>query len=138
MTKNKKEEGSIWFMVVFLVGIALLLYFQVYKKDKLYYLEEALKINMEQTYQGVIQEKYVEKMNHNSRMIRFTDGTSIGVNGFFRGKMQVGDSISKVKGDSVIQVFRNGEKTVLEIAPFYERAIENEKNKKNKKSNSFF
>lgn len=138
MTKNKKEEGSIWFMVVFLVGIAVLLYFQVYKKDALYYLKNNFRFELEDSYRGTIKEKYVEKMNHNSRMIRFTNGTSIGMNGYFWSDVKIADSISKVKGDSVIQVFRNGEKIVLEIAPFYERAIENEKNKKNKKSNSFF
>lgn len=129
MTKNKKEEGSIWFLIIFGGGIALLIYFQVYKKDKLFYLGEAFKANVEQSYKGVIKEKYVDKMNHNSPMIKFTNGESIGINGFFRGKMQVGDSISKVRGDSVIQVFRNGEKIILEIAPFYEKVIkEQQKN----------
>lgn len=132
MEKNKKEEGSIWFLIFFSIGIAALLYFQVYKKDVLYYLKNNFRFELEDSYKGTIKEKYVEKMNHNSPMIRFTDGTSIAMNGYFWGKLQVGDSISKVKGDSVIQVFRNGEKIVVEIAPFYERAIENERNKKNK------
>ena len=130
MEQPKKEKGSIWFAIIFGGGIALLLYFQVYKKDIVFYLEQALKANVEQSYKGVIEEKYADKMNHNSPMIKFTDGNSIGLNGFFWDKVQVGDSISKVQGDSVIQVFRNGEKIILEIAPFYEEAIENEKNKK--------
>lgn len=120
---EKEKEGSVWFLIIFGVGIAVLIYFQVYKKDKLFYLREALTSNIEQSYNGVIEKKYVDKMNHNSPMIKFTNGKSIGVNGFFRGKMQVGDSISKVRGDSVIQVFRNREKIILEIAPFYEKAI---------------
>ncbi|WP_448606228.1 hypothetical protein [Paenimyroides ceti] len=129
MKKNEKKEGSIWFLIVFFVGVGFLIYFQVYKKDKLFYLKEALASNIEQSYAGVIEKKYVDKRNHNSPMIRFTNGESIGINGFFRGKMQVGDSISKVKGDSVIQVFRNGEKIILEIAPFYEKAIEEQQKK---------
>lgn len=120
---EKEKEGSVWFLIIFGAGIAVLIYFQVYKKDKLFYLREAFTSNIEQSYNGVIEKKYVDKMNHNSPMIKFTSGKSIGVNGFFCGKMQVGDSISKVKGDSVIQVFRNREKIILEIAPFYEKAI---------------
>lgn len=126
---EKEKEVSIWFLIIFGVGIALLIYFQAYKKDKLFYLREALTSNIEQSYNGVIEKKYVDKMNHNSPMVKFTSGNSIGVNGFFRGKMQVGDSISKVKGDSVIQVFRNGEKIILEIVPFYEKAIEEQQKK---------
>lgn len=128
MGKEKSNKGSTWFLIIFSVGIAVLIYFQVYKKDKLFYLKEALKSNIEQSYQGIIEKKYADKMNHNSPMIRFTNGKSIGLNGFFWGKIQVGDSISKVSGDSVIHVFRNGEKIILEIAPFYEKVIADEKN----------
>lgn len=129
MEKGKEKEGSIWFLIIFGAGIALLIYFQVYKKDKLFYLREALTSNIEQSYNGVIEKKYADKMNHNSLMVRFTKENSIGLNGFFWDKVQVGDSISKVKGDSIIQVFRNGEKIILEIAPFYEKAIEEQQKK---------
>jgi len=128
--EQKKEEGSIWFMIVSVIGIALLLYFEVYKKDNLYYLNYALHFSVNQNYKGVIEKKYVEKMNHNSPTIKFTNGKTMGMNGYFFGNMKEGDSISKVKGDSVIQVFRKGNRIILEIAPFYKKAIEHEKNKK--------
>jgi hypothetical protein len=44
--------------------------------------------------------------------------------------MKEGDSISKTKGDSIIQVFHQGKKIELDIRPFYEPLIEKEKNKK--------
>ena len=43
--------------------------------------------------------------------------------------MQIGDSISKIQGDSTIQVFRNGDKIILEITPFYESLIETQNKK---------
>ncbi|MGJ1203519.1 hypothetical protein [Sphingobacterium lactis] len=129
---KKGKEGSIWFLIIFGAGIALLIYFQVYKKDKLFYLKEALTSNIEQSYNGVIEKKYTDKMNHNSLMVRFTKDNSIGLNGFFWDKVQVGDSISKVKGDSIIQVFRGEKKLYIEIAPFYRRAIKSEIEKRNK------
>ena len=132
MTKDKKGKGSIWFLIFFGIGVALLIYFQVYKKDISYYLEKNYQIEIKDSYNGVIERKFVDKSNHNSSMVKFKDGIDRGVHPYFWGKMQVGDSISKVAGDSVIQVFRNGDKIVLEIAPFYEKAIENEKNKKNR------
>lgn len=129
MIKEKKEEGSLWFLISFVCGIAVLIYFQVYKKDISYYLENNYQIELEDSYNGIIERRFVDKSNHNSSMVKFKDGSERGIHPYFWGKMQVGDSISKVKGDSVIQVFRNGEKIILEIAPFYEKAIkEQQKN----------
>ncbi|WP_156305406.1 hypothetical protein [Sphingobacterium endophyticum] len=126
---KEKKEGSIWFLISFVFGIAVLIYFQVYKKDISYYLENNYHFEIENSYNGIIERRFVDKSNHNSSMVKFKDGSEKGIHPYFWGKMQVGDSISKVKGDSVIQVFRNGEKIILEIAPFYEKAIkEQQKN----------
>ena len=133
MEEKKKEEGSIWFLIIFGLGIAVLLYFQVYKKDTMFYLNKGYSGMVSNELSGVIKEKKIDNLDHNNSILIFTNQAVVkGMNGYFLGKMQVGDSISKVKGDSVIQVFRNGEKIVLEIAPFYERAIENERNKNRK------
>lgn len=70
-------------------------------------------------------QKKVDCLNHNNTILIFENGNKKkGLNGFVWRKMRVGDSISKVKGDSIIRIFRNGEKILLEIAPFYEKAIE--------------
>lgn len=131
MKKGKGKEGSIWFLIIFGAGIALLIYFEVYKKDTSYYLENGYSGLINNEFIGVIKEKKVDRLDHNNTILIFKNGNKMkGLNGFFWGKMQVGDSISKVKGDYIIQVFRNGEKIILEIAPFYEKAIkEQQKNK---------
>lgn len=129
MEKRKEKEGSIWFLIIFGGGIALLIYFQVYKKDVSYYLKKNYQIEIEDSYNGTIERKFVDKSNHNSTMVKIKDGIDRGIHPYFWGKMKVGDSISKVKGDSIIQVFRNGEKIILEIAPFYEKAIEEQQKK---------
>lgn len=117
-------------MVVFFIGVLILLYFEVYKKDLLYYLDKSYQVEIEDSYNGIIIKKYADKVNHNSSMVEFSDGTNRGIHPYFWGKMEVGDSISKVKGDSIIQVFRNDEKILIEIAPFYRKAIEEEKERK--------
>lgn len=127
---KKKEEGSLLFIILAIFGIATLIYFQVYKKDSLYYLKKNYALAIDENYNGVIEKKYVSKENHNSPTVKFSKGKAMGITGNFWGKMQVGDSISKVKGDSVIQVFRNGDKIILEIAPFYESGIERLKDNK--------
>ena len=130
MKKDKKEGGSVWFLIVFGAGIAVLIYFQVLKKDSSYYLSKGYTGLINNEFIGVVKGKKVDKSDHNNTILFFSNGNTMkGLNGYFWGKMQVGDSISKVKGDSVIQVFRNGEKIILEIAPFYEKAIEEQQKK---------
>ena len=118
---------------VLMVGIILFLIYRfVLQKDLITTMQKNYQIEIEDSYNGLIERKFVDKKNHNSSMVEFIDGIERGLHPYFWGKIQVGDSISKVKGDSIIQVFRNGEKIILEIAPFYEKAIEDVKNRKNK------
>ncbi len=90
-------------------------------------------MEIEADYQGVIQRIYNDKSNHNSSMVAFAHGDVIGINSAFRGQMELEDSISKIKGDSIIQVFRRGRKINIEIAPFYRQAIKKEIENKNKR-----
>ncbi|MDN3708657.1 hypothetical protein QW060_18845 [Myroides ceti] len=101
----------------------------IFKKDVLSIMTENYNLEIEDSYNGKIERKYYDKFNHNASMIKFVDNKSRGIHPYFWGKLRIGDSISKVKGDSVIQVFRNGEKIILEIAPFYEKAIEEQQKK---------
>lgn len=122
---EKKEKGSLWFLVIAVIGIALLLYFQVFKKDTKYYLKKGYSGLIENSFTGIIKTKEVDHDNHNNTVLVFSNGNKLeGLNGYFWRKMQIGDSISKIKGDSIIQVFRNGDKIILEITPFYESLIE--------------
>jgi len=129
----EKQRGIKVHPIVFVltIGICLFLVFKfIYKKDIISMMKENYNLEIEDSYNGKIERRYYDKFNHNASMIEFVDNKSRGIHPYFWGKMQVGDSISKVKGDSIILVFRNGEKIILEIAPFYEKAIK--KQQKNK------
>lgn len=131
----EKQRGIKVHPIVFIlmIGLCFFLVFKfVFKKDTSSIMRENYELQIEDYYSGRIKRKYYDKTNHNSSMIEFIGNKNKGVHPYFWGKLQVGDSINKVKGDSVIQVFRDGEKIILEIAPFYEKAISNEMTKKNR------
>lgn len=113
--------------------IIFLIFFIISKKSTLNSLKIGYQRELESDYRGVIQKIYNDKSNHNSPMVAFTNKNTIGINGMFRGQMEVGDSISKIKGDSIIQRYRNGQKFNIEIAPFYRKLIQQEMNKNMKK-----
>lgn len=112
--------------------IAWAIYFVITKKSTLDLLKQNFVFETEMNYQGLIRKKYIDNNNHGATMVLFTNGDSIGINTKFWGQMQEGDSISKVKGDSIIHVFRGGERINIEIAPFYRKAIQKEIEKRNK------
>ncbi|MDM1046594.1 hypothetical protein HX004_17390 [Myroides sp. 1354] len=125
------EENKKIMLFVLMVGFFVFtIYLVISKKNVLSVLQENYHREIIDSYQGSINGKYIDKENHNSTMIIFRNGRNRAIHPYFWDKVQVGDSISKMTGDSLIQVFRNGEKIILEIAPLYEKAIEDEKNKK--------
>lgn len=130
MNQKGTIKVNIFVFIIFLGLMIIGFYFVISKKSVLNILNENFKFNIEDQYNGIIIKKYADKVNHNSSMVEFSDGTNRGIHPYFWGKMEVGDSISKVKGDSIIQVFRNDEKILIEIAPFYRKAIEEEKERK--------
>ena len=129
MYDNKKIINSVLFVLIAAL-LFFLFYKLAYKRDILFLLKENYKNEIEFDYKGIIEEKYVDKQNHNSPFVKFTNGEAMAISGVFWSKMQEGDSISKIKGDSIIQIFRQGKKIELDIRPFYESLIEREKNKK--------
>ncbi|UIR55259.1 hypothetical protein LZQ00_13380 [Sphingobacterium sp. SRCM116780] len=133
MSLKKESIYNLIKIFLFFSFLTWLIYFIFTKKTVLNALNIGFSNQVESEYEGIIQKKYVDHDNHNSTMVAFTHRNAIGINGEFWGQMEEGDSISKVKGDSVIQVFRGDKKILIEIAPFYREAIQKEIDKRKSK-----
>lgn len=83
----------------------------------------------EQSYHGVVIFKDYDKSNHNNPTLYFRDETQIGISGEFWSKIEKGDSLVKKKGETIITVYRNYEKFILD----YVEIINSWKNIKNAK-----
>ena len=121
---NRNIINSPVLFCLMLCLIAWAIYFVITKKSTLALLQQNFVFETEMNYHGVIRKKYIDNNNHGATMVLFTNGHSIGINTKFWGQMQEGDSISKVKGDSIIHVFRGGKRINIEMTPFYRKAIQ--------------
>ncbi|OYD44956.1 hypothetical protein CHU00_13940 [Sphingobacterium cellulitidis] len=123
---NKNVVNNPVLFCLILCFIVWVIYFVITKKNTLYLLKQNYALEIESDYRGVIKKIYNDKSNHNSSMVEFMYGDVIGINGAFVSQMEVGDSISKVKGDSVIMVFRKGKYFSIGMNSFYRKAIQKE------------
>jgi len=130
---TKKTTINLLKIGLFLTFLFWLIRFAIVEKSTLNLLRSGFQNEIDSEYKGVIVKKFYDHDNHNSPKIIFADGSGTGINGKFWGQMEEGDSISKIKGDSIIQVFKGGKRIEIEIAPFYQKAIQKEIEKKNKR-----
>lgn len=109
---SNKQLKNILNVVVAIFAIFLLIRFVVMDRN-----EDRLIINIknikEQNYRGVVVYKDYDKSNHNNPTLYFRDKTQIGIAGEFWSKIEKGDSLVKKKGETIITVYRNKEKFVL-------------------------
>ena len=77
-------------------------------------LEDSLKNIKEENFKGFVIDKNYDKDNHNSPTIYFKDKTKITVFGEFWSKIMIGDSLEKKSGETIITVYRNNEKFILD------------------------
>lgn len=131
--ENKSQIKNPVLSIVIVAIFIWIIYFVVTQKRGEEMILENYEYELNRSYSGIIIKKFYDHENHNSPKIVFADGGGTGINGKFWGQMQEGDSISKVKGDSIIQVFRGGKIISIEIAPFYRKLIQQEIDKKKKK-----
>lgn len=110
---SNKQLKNILSVLVAIFAIFLLIRFVVMDRN-----EDRLIINIknikEQNYYGVVVYKDYDKSNHNNPTLYFTDQTQIGIAGKFWSKIEKGDSLVKKKGETIITVYRNKEKFVLD------------------------
>ncbi|MFH7017630.1 hypothetical protein [Flavobacterium sp. FlaQc-47] len=76
--------------------------------------EESIKNIEEENFQGYVIGKGFERFNHNALMIYLSNNTKFAVFGQFWAEIKIGDSVVKKKGETIITVYRNKEKFVLD------------------------
>lgn len=117
--KNEGFEMSIKQLKVILsIRTIILAIFLVYKfvfmssREQLLY--GSLRNIREENFQGFVINKNYDKNNHNSPMIYLRNKTKIAVFGEFWSQIKIGDSLEKKKGETIITVYRNNMKFILD------------------------
>ncbi|MBN9284595.1 MULTISPECIES: hypothetical protein [unclassified Flavobacterium] len=109
-TKQLKSITS--FLVgIFIVGIIAWEFF--YRTDDRFYNNLLESIRNEE-YKGIVNEKYYDKENHNDPTLVLKSGEKVSVYGIIWGKIYLGDSIVKNKGETTLSSFRNDQKLIFD------------------------
>ena len=99
-TKQLKSITS--FLVgIFIVGIIAWEFF--YRTDDRFYNNLLESIRNEE-YKGIVNEKYYDKENHNDPTLVLKSGEKVSVYGIIWGKIYLGDSIVKNKGETTLMI----------------------------------
>lgn len=116
--KKALELSNKQWRIILNIGITIFAVFLFVKSfvmdtDRSKY-EKSLKNIQEQSFEGIVIDKSFEKFNHNAAMIYLSNETKFSTFGQFWTKIKIGDSIVKKKGETVITVYRNNEKFMLD------------------------
>jgi hypothetical protein len=76
--------------------------------------EDSIRNIEEENFQGRVIGKGFEKFNHNASMIYLSNKMKFAVFGQFWTEIKIGDSVVKKKGETIITVYRNNEKLILD------------------------
>lgn len=98
---------------VTIFAIFLLIRFFLIDTDKKR-LDDSLKNVKEESFEGYVTDKGYEKFNHNASVIYLKNNTRFAIFGEFWSQIKIGDSVVKKKGETIITVYRNREKFILD------------------------
>jgi len=105
---NKINSNSLPYFLGFLIFFQLL-------QQSCNYVEKRHEQRKQTNIRGVVVEKYEDKWNHGSPMLKLKTGSEIGVGSWSKGsnfweQVEVGDSISKPPGTTDLTLFKkNGD-----------------------------
>jgi len=97
--------------IVFAIFLFIMAFFIDTDKKR---FEESIKNIEEENFQGYVIDKGFEKFNHNASMTYLSNNRKFAVFGQFWAEIKIGDSLVKKKGETIITVYRNKEKLVLD------------------------
>ncbi|TCN59977.1 hypothetical protein D0809_08610 [Flavobacterium circumlabens] len=114
---NKKVALNV--AIILFVAFLFIRSFFIETDQKVF--EGGLKNIQEEQFQGIVADKKFEKFNHNASVIYLKNTTKVAIFGEFWSKIMIGDSLEKKRGETIITVYRNNEKFILDNKEILDR-----------------
>lgn len=88
------------------------------------FYKRALENRKEESFSGIVIEKYIDSSQHCAPMLKFANNSSNAVVNSFWDEAEVGDSIVKIKGQSGIYLYKNNQlKQVFDYNVYYQNLL---------------
>lgn len=91
-------------IILVIIAIGFFIIIDYFTPNENFY-KRMLMMRKQESYSGIIIEKYIDKAEHSTPMLRLTD-TVISLENDFWDSITVGDSIVKIRGQAEINVYR--------------------------------
>lgn len=128
MIKNKENIFKLIVLALLMItAIFCINYLSV--NDNFY--NRMLEQRKEESFSGVITDKFIDKSEHSTPILKLNNSTEISLENVFWDQVEIGDSIVKKKDESYITLYHNNNvKQVFDYADYFSRLIEESKNNK--------
>ncbi len=118
----KKETVLKLLLLVILVTV--MAFWANYLSGNEAFYKRALENRKEESYSGIVLEKYIDSSQHCTPMLKFTSSSSNAVVDSFWDEVEIGDSIVKVKGQSSIYSYKNNQlKQIFDYKVYYQNLM---------------
>ncbi len=88
------------------------------------FYKNALENRKEESYSGIVIEKYIDSSQHCTPMLKFTQNLSVSLENSFWDKVEIGDSIVKTKGQAYINLYKNNKlKQVFDYNIYFQNVM---------------
>lgn len=127
MLKNKEDIFKLLVLAVLLVAIG---FWANYLSGNEAFYKRALENRKEESYSGIVIEKYIDSSQHRTPMLKFTDNASVPLENSFWDEVEVGDSIVKIKGQTNINLYKDSQlKQVFDYNVYFQNLIDRKSKK---------
>lgn len=115
------KKRNVLKLLLFVILLTAMAFWANYLSGNEAFYKRALENSKEESYSGIVIEKYIDSSQHCTPMIKFTSNSSNAAINSFWDEVEVGDSIVKVKGQPNIYLYKNNQlKQVFDYNVYYQ------------------
>lgn len=127
MLKNKENIFKLLVLLILVVAIG---FWANYLSGNNAFYKRALENRKEESYSGIVIEKYIDSSQHCTPMLKFKSNTSVPLENSFWDEVEIGDSIVKIKGQTNINLYKDSQlKQVFDYNVYFQNLIERKSKK---------
>jgi hypothetical protein len=125
MLKNRDNIIKLIVLAILLVGAAFCINNLSGNED---FYKTALNERENRSYSGIVMEKYIDSAEHGTPMLKFASSNVTALETNFWDKVEIGDSIVKIKGQAIITLYKGGKlKEVFNYNEYFDKLIQRSK-----------
>lgn len=112
-------------LITLVIVVGIMIFIGNYLSGNKAFYKRVLENRKEESYSGVVAEKYVDSAEHCTPMLKLTNTNVISLENNFWDQIGVGDSIVKNKDEAYITLYKNNKiKQVFDYNVYFEELIQ--------------